>query len=46
MIVAADGKNSAIRKILGTNVFKRHYSEKALVINFYHEKLFMIKIYY
>jgi len=38
MIIAADGKNSAVRKILGTNVFKKHYREKALVINFYHEK--------
>ena len=38
MIIAADGKNSAVRKILGTNVFKKHYKEKALVMNFYHEK--------
>ena len=38
MIIAADGKNSAVRKILGTNLFKKHYKEKALVINFYHEK--------
>ena len=38
IIIAADGKNSAVRKILGTNVFKKHYKEKALVINFYHEK--------
>ena len=38
MIIAADGKNSAVRKILGTNIFKKHYNEKALVINFYHEK--------
>ena len=38
MLIAADGKNSAVRKILGTNLFKKHYSEKALVINFYHEK--------
>ena len=38
MIIAADGKNSAVRKILGTNVLKKHYKEKALVINFYHEK--------
>ena len=38
MIIAADGKNSAVRKILGTNVFKKHYKEKALVINFNHEK--------
>jgi len=38
MIIAADGKNSGVRKILGTNVFKKHYNEKALVINFFHEK--------
>ena len=38
MIIAADGKNSAVRKILGTSVFKKNYNEKALVINFYHEK--------
>ena len=38
MIIAADGKNSAVRKILGTNVFKKHYNEKALVVNFFHEK--------
>ena len=38
MIIAADGKNSAVRKILGTNVLKKYYNEKALVINFYHEK--------
>ena len=38
MIIAADGKNSAVRKILGTNVFKKNYNEKALVINFYHER--------
>ena len=38
MIIAADGKNSAVRKILGTNVLKKHYNEKALVINFFHEK--------
>jgi len=38
IIIAADGKNSAVRKILGTNVFKKHYNEKALVINFNHQK--------
>ena len=35
---SADGKNGTVRKILGTNVLKKHYKEKALVINFYHEK--------
>ena len=38
MIIAADGKNSAVRNILGTNLLKKHYNEKALVINFCHEK--------
>ena len=38
MLIAADGKNSAVRKILGTNQFKKNYKEKALVINFFHEK--------
>ena len=38
MIIAADGKSSAVRKILGTNLFKKYYTEKALVINFCHEK--------
>ena len=38
MIIAADGKNSAVRKILGTNLVKKKYSEKAVVINFFHEK--------
>ena len=35
MIIAADGKNSAVRKILGTNVFKKHYKEKALGCKFF-----------
>ena len=38
LIIAADGKNSAVRKILGTKIYKRNYSEKALVINFFHDK--------
>ena len=37
LIIAADGKNSTVRKILGTNFFKKNYNEKALVINFFHE---------
>ena len=36
--MAADGKNSTVRQILGTNIFKKNYNEKALVINFLHEK--------
>ena len=38
MVIAADGKNSAVRKILGTNLVKKKYNEKAVVINFFHEK--------
>ena len=38
LLIAADGKNSTVRKILGTNIFKKVYGEKALVINFFHEK--------
>jgi len=37
LIIAADGKNSTVRKILGTNFFNKKYKEKALVINFFHE---------
>ena len=38
LIIAADGKNSTVRKILGTNYFNKKYNEKALVINFFHER--------
>ncbi len=38
LIIAADGKNSSVRKILGTNFFIKKYNEKALVINFFHER--------
>ena len=38
LIIAADGKNSTVRKILGTNCFSKKYNEKALVINFSHER--------
>ena len=37
LIIAADGKNSTVRKILGANFFNKKYNEKALVINFFHE---------
>ena len=37
LIIAADGKNSTVRNIIGTKVFKKNYSESALVLNFYHE---------
>ncbi|MBD1147754.1 FAD-dependent monooxygenase [Pelagibacterales bacterium SAG-MED31] len=37
LIIAADGKNSTVRKLLRTNLFKKNYNEKAVVINFFHE---------
>ncbi len=37
LIIAADGKNSAIRKIAGNKIFKKNYSDSAMVINFLHE---------
>ncbi|MDC1054547.1 FAD-dependent oxidoreductase [Alphaproteobacteria bacterium] len=38
IIIAADGKNSQIKKIVGNNTFKKNYNESALVLNFVHEK--------
>ena len=38
LVIAADGKKSAVRELLGTNLFTKNYSEKALVVNFFHEK--------
>ena len=38
IIVAADGKNSQIKKIVGNKTFKKNYNESALVLNFVHEK--------
>jgi 2-octaprenyl-6-methoxyphenol hydroxylase len=38
IIIAADGKNSQIKKIVGNKVFKKDYNESALVLNFVHEK--------
>ncbi len=38
LIIAADGKNSFIRKLVGNQVYKKTYPESALVINFFHEK--------
>ena len=38
MIIAADGKNSQIKKIVGNKTFKKNYNESALVLNFFHEK--------
>lgn len=38
LIIAADGKNSNVREIVGNKVFKKNYSENALVVNFLHKK--------
>ena len=38
LIIAADGKNSYLRKIMKNNIFKKNYSENALVLNFFHKK--------
>tara|TARA_B100001063_G_scaffold45183_1_gene38925 strand:+ start:13 stop:1185 length:1173 start_codon:yes stop_codon:yes gene_type:complete len=38
IIIAADGKNSQIKKIVGNKTFKKKYNESALVLNFFHEK--------
>ena len=38
IIVAADGKNSQIKKIVGNKTFKKNYNESALVLNIVHEK--------
>ncbi len=38
IIIAADGKNSQIKKIVGNKTFKKNYNESALVLNFTHEK--------
>ena len=38
IIIAADGKNSQIKKIVGNKTFKKNYNESALVLNFIHEK--------
>ena len=38
VIIAADGKNSQIKKIVGNKTFKKNYNESALVLNFVHKK--------
>ena len=38
LLIAADGKNSFIRKCVNTPVYKKNYKHSALVINFRHEK--------
>ena len=37
LVVAADGKNSDVRKIVGNKIFKKNYPESALVLNFLHD---------
>ena len=38
IIIAADGKNSQIKKIVGNKTLKKNYNESALVLNFVHQK--------
>lgn len=38
IIIAADGKNSQTKNIVGNKTFKKSYSESALVLNFSHDK--------
>jgi 2-octaprenyl-6-methoxyphenol hydroxylase len=38
LVIAADGKNSDTRKMVGNKIFKKNYLESALVLNFFHEK--------
>ena len=37
LIIAADGKNSEIKKFVGNKTYKKTYSESAMVLNFSHE---------
>ena len=38
LVIAADGKNSDTRKMVGNKIYKKNYLESALVLNFFHEK--------
>ena len=38
LVIAADGKNSKVKKIVGNRSFKKNYNESALVLNFAHKK--------
>jgi len=38
IIIAADGKKSHIKKMVGNKTFKKNYNESALVLNFSHQK--------
>ena len=38
LLISADGKNSFIREIIGTPIFKKKYNHSAFVTNFSHKK--------
>ena len=38
LLIAADGKNSPIRKKIGINSYKKNYKQKAFIFNVQHEK--------
>jgi len=38
LLIATDGKNSKVRELLKTPIFKKSYNQKALVVNFHHTK--------
>ena len=38
LLIAADGKNSFVRKLLKTKIFQKKYNQKAFVINISHSK--------
>ena len=38
ILFACDGKNSSIRKIFKTPIYRKDYKKKAIVINFYHSR--------
>ncbi len=37
LTIAADGKHSTVRSMLGDKIFKKNYQESALVLNFFHK---------
>ena len=37
LVIAADGKNSTVRSLMSTPVYKKIYKENALVVNFQHK---------
>ena len=38
LLIAADGKNSFVRKIMKQSIFSKKYNQSAMVINFLHTK--------